>query len=310
MRKAVVTGSTSFVGHELVKQLLEGGEKVYAVVRPGSPNLTVLQDCGGAEIIPLDLKDLNLLPLKVKEADVFFHLGWDGSGAQMRSQADIQQENIGHALRAVHAAHSLGCRRFVFTGSQAEYGPQSQVLREDIPCMPVTEYGKAKLSTGIKTREAAESLGMEYVHGRIFSVYGPEDHPWTLISECIRRFAKEEEVALSSCGQMWNYLFVKDAARAIIALSAVNRQDANPIYNIAGTDTRVLKDFVEELHALMGCRGKPCYGSRPAGLEKPYSMVPDVKKLMDATGWAPQVSFQEGILKTLERNLGIRSRSI
>jgi UDP-glucose 4-epimerase len=301
MRKAVVTGATSFVGHELVKQLLKAGDMVYAIVRPGSPNMTVLRDCSEAKIIPLDLKNLNLLHSMLEVADVFFHLGWDGSGAKMRAQADIQQENVAFTLKAIQAAHSLTCRRFVFTGSQAEYGPQSKMLREDIPCTPVTEYGKAKLSAGLKSRAAAVSLGMAYAHGRIFSVYGPEDHPWTLISECIRGFSKGEEVALSSCEQKWNYLFVEDAARAIIALSTTDIQDADPIYNIAGTDTRVLRDFVEELHALMGGRGKPCYGSRSCGLEKPYSMIPDVGKLMYATGWAPQVTFRDGIQKILER---------
>lgn len=301
MRRVVVTGATSFVGHELVKQLLRSGDKVYAIVRPGSPNLAVLLDCAQAEIIPLDLKDLNLLPIKIKEADVFFHLGWDGSGAEMRSQADIQQENVSHALKAVQAAHRLTCSRFVFTGSQAEYGPQNMVLREDVPCTPVTEYGKAKLSAGIMTRDAARSFGIAYAHGRIFSVYGPEDHPWTLISECIRRFSKGEEVALSSCEQKWNYLYIEDAARAIIALSIADIQEVDPIYNIAGMDTRVLKDFMEELHDLMGRRGKPCYGSRKSGPERPYSMVPDVGKLVCATGWVPQVSFRDGIQKTLER---------
>jgi nucleoside-diphosphate-sugar epimerase len=132
-------------------------------------------------------------------------------------------------------------------------------------------------------------------------VYGPEDHPWTLISECIRRFSIGEEVALSSCDQKWNYLFIEDAAKAIIALSTADIQKENPIYNIAGTDTRVLKEFVEELHTLMGRRGKPCYGSRKTGIEKPYSMIPNVEKIMQATGWMPQIPFRVGIQKTLER---------
>ena len=301
MRRAIVTGATSFVGHELVRQLLGDGALVYAVARPGSPNLAVLQDCGHAELISLDLQELERLPDLISQADVFYHLGWDGSGAKNRAQADIQQENVAHALRAVWTAHALECKRFVFTGSQAEYGPQDSVFQEDIPCLPVTEYGKAKLEAGRKACELARSLGMTYVHGRIFSVYGPEDHPWTLISDCIRKFSKGEEVALSSCEQMWNYLFVEDAARAIIALSVADLHDINPVYNIAGTDTRILREFVEELHALMGKRGKPCYGSRPASLEKPYSMVPDVQKLMNATGWMPLASFREGIQKTLER---------
>ncbi len=297
MKTAIVTGATSFVGHALVKHLLGQGVEVHGVVRPGSPNTSVLQDCPGAHIVCLDLQDLDRLPQCIPQGDIFFHLGWDGSGAQNRAIEEIQQENVTHALKAVQAAHHLGCKTFLFTGSQAEYGPIDGIIREDTPCHPVTAYGRAKLEAGNKAGELVRSLGMRYIHSRIFSIYGPGDHPWTLVSQCVSQFLKGAEIALSSCEQTWNYLYVTDAARFIASLGET--EEASGIYNIAGTDTRALHSFVEEIHTLCGSSGTPLYAARTQSTERPYSLMPDVTRLLGATGLTPRVSFQEGIKSML-----------
>ena len=108
------------------------------------------------------------------------HLGWEGSGSANRTNPEIQARNIGYALEALGAAARLGCTRFLFSGSQAEYGIADGLMREDSPCHPVSEYGKDKLEVCRRVGERAAELGITYLHARIFSVYGPGDHPWSL----------------------------------------------------------------------------------------------------------------------------------
>ena len=88
--------------------------------------------------------------------------------------------------------------------SQAEYGVHREVMTEDAPCAPVSEYGKAKLEFGKRAEELCRKSGMEYVHCRIFSVYGPGDHPWSLVNSCIRTFEEGGCMKLGECTQKWN----------------------------------------------------------------------------------------------------------
>ena len=124
--QVVVTGATSFIGAATVKKLMEAGHQVFAVVRPASSNMKHLEKLAGGEadglltICPLDLADIRTLHGFL--ADAWIHIGWDGAGSDNRTKRDVQQRNVTYALDAVEAAAALGCRRFLFTGSQTESG--------------------------------------------------------------------------------------------------------------------------------------------------------------------------------------------
>lgn len=82
------------------------------------------------------------------------------------------------ALNAVRVAKDLGCRRFLFTGSQAEYGVKSELTDEETVCEPrPPPYGRAKLAVRQQAEVLCRELGLDYGHARIFSTYGPGDHP-------------------------------------------------------------------------------------------------------------------------------------
>ena len=297
MSVAVVTGATSFLGAELTRQLLAQGDTVVAVVRPNSSNANALTATPGLRLVELDLSHLDRLPAHAPAADAFYHLGWDGGAPASRHHEDVQQRNVLFAEQAARAAVAMGCRAFVFTGSQAEYGPQDGPLAEGAALVPTTAYGRAKTQAGQRAAELCAGAGLAFAHGRVLSVYGPGDHPWTLITQCVEGFLKGQNVALSAATQPWNYLYVRDAAAALRALCA--RQG---VYNIAGLDTRLLRQFVQDIHRLCGSRGQPLYASREPGAPPPYGIQPVADKLL-ATGWRPQVPFEQGIRLILEERV-------
>jgi len=298
--KTVVTGATSFIGAVTVRQLLERGDQVYAVVRPGSKNLRHLlemvpEEDGRLQVISLDLGDIARIGNFMSKADAWVHIGWDGAGSDNRRRRDVQQQNVQYGLAAVGAAASVGCKRFLFTGSQAEYGPCRELITEDTPCNPVSEYGIAKRDFANQAKNLCKTEKIEYIHTRIFSVYGPGDHPWSLVQSCLRTWQQGGEMKLGACTQQWNFLYIEDAVSALVHLLAEGEPG---VYNVAGTDTRPLRDYIEELYRLCGSRGSYVYGERPENAEGPADLMPDIGKLR-ATGWEPKISFAEGIHEML-----------
>ena len=181
---------------------------------------------------------------------VWIHFGWDGAGSGNRTQQDIQQKNVGDSLCALKGADSLGCSRFLFSGSQAEYGIRDSLMKETDCCHPVSEYGKAKAEFYRQAmsymRERQNSHPMEYVHARIFSVYGPGDHPWSLAETCKKTFLSGGHMELGECTQQWNFLHRDDCIRALYLLATVPESigfpaksiEENGIYNVAGLGER------------------------------------------------------------------------
>ena len=306
--RVVVTGATSFIGAATVVRLLRAGHQVYAVVRPASGHLNNLLDripetaAERLQVIELDLSDIGMLrnhaAVRAEEraADAWIHIGWDGAGSENRKNRSVQQGNVRHSLAAVRAAAELGCRRFLFTGSQAEYGIRHDLTAEDAPCRPVSEYGKAKADFGRQAAPLCERLGMEYVHARIFSVYGPGDHPWSLVQSCLRTWISVGEMEFGACSQKWNFLYIEDAA---LALACLLTEGGAGVYNIASNDTRLLREYIGELYELCGCRGGCRYGMRPENAEGPTDLMPDIQKILAETGWRPTTTFSEGIYETL-----------
>ena len=170
--RVIVTGATSFIGRAVTKELLAGGHHVFAVVRPDSPGLPRLEmlapEAEGKSgrkgecltFLPFALKDIRklescpaLVPSSALKshsapkgmAELWLHLGWEGAGSANRQDPHVQARNIGYALDSLHTAARLGCARFLFCGSQAEYGIVDGIMGEEILCHPVSEYGKDKL---------------------------------------------------------------------------------------------------------------------------------------------------------------------
>ena len=140
---------------------------------------------------------------------------------------------------------------------------------------------------------------MEYLHTRFFSVYGPNDHPYTLIPSCIRCFLAGETMELSKCRNMWNFLHVRDAAEAAVLLAECELSDPAVVVNVAGPDTRILRSFVEEIYRLCGERGVCGFGMRRVS-EKPVDNWPDTTRLHTLIDWSARISFEEGIKELIQ----------
>ncbi|MEY8337821.1 NAD(P)-dependent oxidoreductase [Lachnospiraceae bacterium 62-35] len=355
----IITGGTSFIGLAVIRRMIGEGHHIWAIVRPESANRDKLPKDERVHIIPCSLEYIDQLanlpetaplleslptyhstagggqgsleqnkdkPYRAIHGRVFLHMAWDGIGSAGRMDREIQEKNIENSMKALKAAEELCCCRFIFSGSQAEYGVHRAAATEETPCHPVSEYGRAKLEFGrraakacgqsaldsclkpevkgegsqpgdLTERQKLSSLKMEYVHCRIFSVYGPGDHPWSLVNSCLKTFEAGGHMDLGECTQQWNFLYIDDMAEAIAAL-LLKKERIQGIYNIAARDTRVLREFVEEVYEICGKKGSFSYGKRPFNAEGPASLIPDIHKIEQATGWRPAVSFREGIEKT------------
>lgn len=290
--KYIVTGATSFIGLELVGLLLSQHHEIIVICRPGSKALSKIPN--GVEIVMAEMSDYGNLYKDVEKADVFINLAWGGTGHDGRNVQDIQNENVINTIAAMFAADKMGCKVFVEAGSQAEYGTVLEKITENTPCHPFSEYGKAKLEVKERLFDLSEQLGIKYIHLRIFSLFGENDHPWTLVMSCIEKMLHNEPIDLSPCTQNWNFLYVKDAVRQIAGLCdyAVNTSDyKHEVYNIASKDTRELKAFVEEMYSLTQSKSELHFGAViPSNV---VSLNPDVTKAEAATGYVSNHQFKD-----------------
>ena len=289
LKNYIVTGAAGFLGCNLTERLVqEEHAHIYAVVRPNSPHNARLTPSERLTIVPADLSEYAHLDEMIEEAcDVFFHLAWQGG----RYDFAAQYGNIADTIGALEAVARLGCHRFICTGSQAEYGRQPALITEETCPHPVCAYGAAKLAACALSRVRAAELGIEWLWGRVFSLYGKYEQEGRMLPALVNSLRLEQAFALSSPGaQNRDYLYAADAADALLALAKRGR--AGEIYNIANGGYRPLRDYIEEARAVLAPQCDVAYGAADAGV---FSLQPSVEKIQRDTGWMPVTDFVDGL---------------
>ena len=304
MENVIVTGGTGFLGRNIVRRLVAEGYRVYALVRPNSRNIDALPHHENVVIIPFPLQELaNCEELPGRPYSAFYHFAWGGVNRKELDDESVQQRSLDDSIAALKAAAGLGCTCFLFSGSRREYGRIQGPYQEDADCHPMVAYGRAKLAFGEKARALCARNGMRYLHGRIFSVYGADDHPWSLIYTAITRMLRDEPIDLSSCTQLWNFMDVRDMADLFLTFHRkCERLDPGEsgIFNVATRDIRPLREYVEEMYQITGSHSELRFGAFQQATESAVSLLPDMSKVENTFGWKSRIAFSEGIRDVIQ----------
>lgn len=278
MEKILVTGATSFIGRYLIEKLKKHSDiELHALVRPNSPNFQYFKDNDIVKVVPVDIANTNMLCQYIENIDVCYHLAWNGTRGEYRYDDELQESNYMNSIELYQNVKSIGCKVFIGIGSQAEYGLCNEPITEYTPTVPNTAYGKWKLATGQKLVDLGNRDGIRVVWGRVFSIYGKGDYENTLIMSAIRKMRSNEPIDMTEGTQYWNYLYVEDLARILVALK--NNDKASGIYNLASDDTRMLKDYILDLKRVMNSESKINFGAVPYRTEGKVNIMPSIEKL-------------------------------
>lgn len=233
----LVTGGTGFLGNALINELVQRGDNVTALVRPNSIRLGNIRKFPDVKIVEARLDDDLTLE---DNYDVFYHLAWEGE----RDDYNSQFRNIEATLNCVRIAAKYGCKRFICTGSQAEYGETTQIITEETTVNPVTSYGSAKVAAYYLSKDLARHFNMQHIWVRVFSVYGENDNANTLYSQLSEALRASGKYTLSTDGtHIWNYLHKTDAARALRLLYSPDVREG--VYNLASKHSRPLYEYID-----------------------------------------------------------------
>ena len=300
LHTVIITGPTGAVGQTLSRLLLRKGITVYAVCRPGSPKIGRFPAHERLHIVPCDITALRSLPQMIQEvrAEAFYHFAWAGNDGSNRDNMPLQTANIRYTLDACEAAHALGCGVFVGAGSQAEYGRSSAPLSPQTPCFPENGYGMAKLCAGQMSRKECKRLGMAHIWARILSVYGPYEQASSMTVSTITKLLRGECPEMTAGEQIWDYLYAEDAAEALYRMAVSGRDGA--VYPLGSGSPRPLREYVSMLRDAVDPALPVAFGARAYAENQVMYLAADLTALHEDTGFVPQVSFAEGIRRTVE----------
>lgn len=297
--KILVTGGAGFIGSYVVRELVARGMDVAVVLRPSTAVSRLADTLGRIRVIDgdLGLRESTARALAGFRPEAVIHLAWEGVLGDARNDL-AQARNVASSLTLAEEAARAGVQALIGLGSQAEYGPCPDRVDEGTPTRPSTLYGASKLATCIAAQRLAEVAQMRFAWLRLFSSYGPKDATQWMIPYLIVALLHGESPKLTAGAQVWDYLYVEDAARAIVAV-ALDRS-ASGVFNLGSGQAFPIRSIAERVRDRIDPKLPLEFGAVPYRADQVMHLEADIGRLREATGWKPEVTIDDGLARTVD----------
>ena len=312
--RILVTGGAGFIGSNFIHRRLATTDDSIVVVDKltyaGNPaNLAGLTDHAATSrryrFVQADIADEPRMKELAAECDAIVNFAAEShvDRSILEPTAFLHTGVMGvysllEAARA-EAESRGGDFRLLQVSTDEVYGPVPEGLSvESDPMRPTSPYSAAKAAGEHLVAAYHETYGLDTVITRGANTYGPNQYPEKLIPLFVTNALDDEQLPMYGDGmQRRDWLFVADHADGIGM--ALDRGEAGAAYNIPGDGVERPNRSVTE--AILQHLGKPwslvrTVPDRP-GHDRRYAL--DGSRLR-ALGWEPQVSFEQGIARTVD----------
>lgn len=315
----LVTGGAGFIGAHLVGALRARGDPVrvlddfstgsaanlsYVMGRPvAAPRPGETITVNGVEVLRGDIRDAETCRRACAGIEVVFHQ------AAMRSvprsvddPLGANDANVTGTLHLLMAAAAAGVRRVVNASSSSVYGDDPALpKREDQLPAPISPYAASKLAGEHYCRVFSHTYGLSTVSLRYFNVFGPLQDPASQYAAVIPRF-----IAWTLAGQAlevhgdglqsrdFTYVDNVVAANLLAADAPDLRGEA---LNVACGERLTLLDVAATIERIVG-RTVERRHTAPRRGDVRHTLA-DVSRARARLGYEPQVSFAEGMRRTV-----------
>ena len=331
-RTALVTGADGFMGSHLTEALVLLGANVHAFVRATSSG--ALNNIGHLrrqlKVHFADLTDRASIDFLVRELrdtapdrPYLFHLGAQAHvGESWHRPDETVMANVVGTLNLLQSVvdHGLELEKFDTAGTSEEYGNPREavahhhdfdddgglVLHERSPINPKSVYATAKVAADFLTMNYHDAFGVPGVVTRMFNNYGPRQNPRYVTGTIITQALTRDQVELGQLDPMRDFCFCTDGVRGHLTVAA--HGIAGDLYVYGQGRNITMRDWAELIlrtgaehgywpddRELVSVRDR----YRP-GATDVMALRVGYEKLHRETGWEPKVSWEEGVLRTID----------
>lgn len=305
----LVTGGAGFIGSHIVEQLLEDGHRVrvldnFSTGRKENLIYGPSIDTSLMEIVEGDLRDSNVVNKVAEGVEGVFHIGAVPSVIQsVEDPMYTTSVNILGTLNLLLAARDNGVGRVVFASSSSVYGDANgRPLSEKDVGSTQSPYALSKKTGEDYMRLFHQLYELKTVSVRYFNVFGPRQNPQGEYAAVIPRFITfalgGEPLTIFGDGlQTRDFTYVGNVVRGTI--SAMQAQlEGGEVFNVASGSPMTLLEMVSTLEDILHRKlEKTHLAPRPGDIR--YSAA-DIDYSRDRLGYSPEISFAQGLRRTIE----------
>ncbi|HKJ73108.1 MAG TPA: NAD-dependent 4,6-dehydratase LegB [Alphaproteobacteria bacterium] len=307
-KKVLVTGADGFIGSHLVELLHAHGCAVRALSLYNSFNnwgwLEDVDCLREIEVVSGDVRDPAFCRELVKGVDVVFHLAALIAIPYSYVAPDSYvATNVTGTLNICRAALDFGIERVIHTSTSEVYGTAHYVpIDEKHPLQPQSPYSASKIGADAIAMSFHNSFELPLATARPFNTYGPRQSARAVIPTIISQIAAgADEIKLGDVTPTRDFNYVTDTCRGFLALAECDEAKGQ-VVNIGSNSEISIGDTFHLIRKIMRRDTKLVVDEqrlRPENSEV-FRLWCDNTLIRNLTGFAPQVSIEEGLRLTVE----------
>ncbi|MCF8335561.1 MAG: dTDP-glucose 4,6-dehydratase [Bacteroidales bacterium] len=321
-KNILVTGGAGFIGSHAIRYLVNQYPD-YKIINLDKltyagnlENLTDIEGYSNYEFVKGDIYDAPFLN------ELFDNYAFDGIihlAAESHVDRSITDPNEFIKTNVVGTVNLLNVAKshwqddykgklFYHVSTDEVYGSLGEegYFTEETPYDPKSPYSASKASSDHMVRAYYNTYGLPVIVSNCSNNYGPNQFPEKLIPLFINNIKNNRELPVYGKGEnIRDWLYVEDHAKAIDLIYHHGR--LGETYNIGGDNEWKNIDLIRKLCEIMDRKldRKPGTSAKlikfvkdRAGHDMRYAI--DCSKLKNELGWKQEVSFEEGLEKTVD----------
>ncbi len=303
MASYLVTGGAGFIGSHLAEALIARSHRVRVLDSLVTGRRRNLEHVPGVEFLQGDVADLATCHEAVRGMEYVLHQAAIPSVPRsVEDPVSSNRANVDGSLNMLVAARDAGVRRLVYAASSSAYGDTPTLpKREDMTPHPLSPYALQKLVAEQYCQMFFQLYGFETVSLRYFNVFGPRQDPGSPYSGVISLFATallsgHRPTIYGDGEQTRDFTYVANVVDGVLR-ACIAPNAAGEVLNVATGSRISLNELLRTMNRAVGTSVEPIYQDGRAGDVRDSQA--DIAKAREILGYAPLVSFEDGLARTI-----------
>jgi len=307
-KSVAVTGGAGFLGSHVVRLLLQQGCSVRILDDFSNGKMEHLGDMvenPWLEIIRGDVTRVADVRRAFSGCQIVIHLAVLCLRESIKAPRRVNHVIVDGTLNCLSVALEDEVELFLNCSSSEVYGSALHIpMDEAHPLRPETPYAAAKVAQDVYVHSYGRTYGLPWVTIRPFNMYGSNSHWQGYRGEVIPRMIvramnREPLIVFGDGTQTRDFVYVEDAARAVIELArepACREQCVN-FCSSTETSVRTIAELICRHFELDPATFIRSESPRPGDVARHLG---DNSKFRELVGFIPQVRIDEGIGLTID----------
>jgi GDP-4-dehydro-6-deoxy-D-mannose reductase len=309
----LITGITGFAGSYLAKHLVENSSaRVVGLKRWNSPLDNIQPVLDDIELIDCDLRDSHSIYQAVAEAapDVVYHLAAQSYvPVSFLTPAETMNTNASGTVAVFEAVRRAGLDPVIHLCTSSEvYG---EVPAEELPITestvfrPQSPYAVSKVAQDMVGYQYHASYGMRIIRTRSFTNTGPRSKEYVVLPAFAKQIAELElglrqdnRLHVGNLDSARTFCDIRDMVKAYQLVT--EKCVPGEVYNIVGAHVCMVGEMLSGLLALSEVQPEIYTDPKLLRPSDVTRQIADGSKFNNATGWKPEILFEQTLQDTLD----------